>query len=192
MIIFVGSTNPVKVNAVTKAASEQWPEVRTVSIDVPSGISAQPMSDEETKTGATNRARAAFEDGMATLSQEEQEAYDRGEREVLGVGLEGGVEEHGDSTLWSTVWACVYHPDDGNFYANGARFEVPEVIASRILKGEEMGNAAKPFANGTEVKRTKGVIGIITNGFIDRTEEYSGIAKLALGIWYGRNWLDAV
>lgn len=191
MIIFVGSTNPVKVNAVTQAASEHWPEVRVVSVDVPSGISAQPMSDEETKTGATNRARAAFDDGMATLSAEEQTQYEAGSLEVLGVGLEGGVEQWEDESLWSTVWVCAYHPDDGNFFSNGARFQVPEVIASKILKGEEMGNAAKQFANGTEVKRTKGVIGIITKDFIDRTEEYSSIAKLALGLWYGRNWQES-
>jgi len=32
------------------------------------------------------------------------------------------------------------------------------------------------------------MIGVVTNNFVDRTEEYSAIIKMALGLWYGRTW----
>jgi non-canonical (house-cleaning) NTP pyrophosphatase len=39
-----------------------------------------------------------------------------------------------------------------------------------------------------DVRSKQGMIGVVTGGFVDRTEEYSSIAKLALGLWYGREW----
>jgi non-canonical (house-cleaning) NTP pyrophosphatase len=41
-----------------------------------------------------------------------------------------------------------------------------------------------------DVRSKQGMIGIITNGFVDRTEEYTGITKMALGLWYGRKVAD--
>ena len=59
MKIAVGSANPVKVEAVRTMAQRIWPEVELVAMDVPSGVSAMPMSDTEALTGARNRAQAA-------------------------------------------------------------------------------------------------------------------------------------
>lgn len=187
MMIFVGSTNPVKINSVQFAASETWPEVRVQGMDVPSGVNAQPRTDAETKLGAENRAKAAFDDGLLTLSERDISAYKQGKIEILGVGLEGGIMME-NSQMWSTVWACVFRPEDGVFFSNGARFQVPDLIAQPILRGEEMGEVAKRLMGGIEVKQLNGVIGMVTNNFIDRTEEYAGIVKMALGLWYGRNW----
>jgi len=47
--IFVGSANPVKINAVVAAASETWPSVRVIGHDVASGVSSQPVGDNETR-----------------------------------------------------------------------------------------------------------------------------------------------
>jgi len=72
--------------------------------------------------------------------------------------------------------------------ANGARFKVPEPIATLILKGGDMGPVVEKLVGVSDVRQKQGMIGIITNGFVDRTEEYSGITKMALGLWYGRKW----
>ena len=37
-----------------------------------------------------------------------------------------------------------------------------------------------------EQKRKAGAIGILTAGFINRTEEYVSITKLAIGLWHGQ------
>lgn len=179
MILCVGSTNPVKINAVTVAASEQWSDIQVHGFDVPSGIKEQPTSDEETRTGARNRATAALHDGL--------QQFGKNHSEVLGVGLEGGVFTF-DDELWSTVWAVVT-TKSGEFYeSNGARFKVPETIAKPIREGAEMGPVVSALFGGKDVRRTNGAIGVITRNFIDRTEEYAIIAKMALGLWYGREW----
>lgn len=184
MHLFVGSKNPVKINAVTIAASEAWPTVVVEGRDVPSGIAAQPRSDAETRTGARNRALAALDEGLSAL-----EAADKRFRqtEVLGLGLEGGVYQFEDE-LWSTVWVAVVDTT-GKFYeSNGARFKVPSIIAHKIYDGEEMGPVVNQVIGQGDVRHTIGMIGVITNRFVDRTEEYSAIAKMALGLWSGRDW----
>lgn len=182
MIIFVGSTNPVKVNSVTNASSETWPEIKVIGINVPSGINEQPMSDDETRAGAQNRSKAVLKAGLETLSDDQKK------QPILGVGLEGGVFEKSKDELWSTVWACV-NDQAGNLYeSNGARFKIPEIISQRILEGEEMGPIMGSFFADPNLKQKQGAIGAITKGFIDRTEEYTYIVKLALGLYFGRDW----
>lgn len=183
MHIFVGSLNPVKINAVVQAASETWSTVNVQGIDVPSGIADQPMSDEETRKGAFNRAKSALEDGLRTMDNLEDLASG-----VLGVGMEGGVFLNEDQELWSTVWAAVVDEEGNLFESNGARFKIPDSIAKKILAGAEMGPVVSKMFDGADVRRQQGAIGVITNNFVDRTEEYSGIMKMALGLWYGRDW----
>lgn len=182
MRIFVGSTNPVKVNGTLTAASEAWPEVRVQGLSVKTGVDEQPRSDEETKRGAINRAKAALRLGLEMHPKEEGEA--------LGVGLEGGIEDKGDE-MWNTVWGAVVDREGNLGLSAGSRFLVPVEIAERIRAGGEMGpEIAKLLGEKdlTRVKRNEGLIGTITERFVDRTEEYHAVAKLALGVWYGRNW----
>mgnify|MGYP001420678713 CR=1 FL=1 len=181
--IFVGSANPVKINAVVSAACETWPTVQIIGHDVASGISAQPIGDDETKEGARNRAKAALQLGL-TQSKVSPET-------TLGVGLEGGVVKLDDG-LYSTVWVSVMDSQGNLAESNGARFKVPEPIAALILEGGEMGPVVAKLVGVANVRQKQGMIGVITNGFVDRTEEYTGITKMALGLWYGRDWFTAV
>lgn len=186
MKIFVGSTNPVKINAVIQAALETWPDLKTEGFEVPSGISEQPMSDEETYTGAVNRAKAVFAIGKKSLNSENAHPTE----EYLAVGLEGGVFENTDGYLWCTVWVAVIDQEENIYTANGARFRVPDLVAKLIREGKEMGPVIGELVGEADVRKKQGMIGIITNGFVDRTEEYTGICKMALGLYYGRNWDD--
>ncbi|NCN03588.1 MAG: DUF84 family protein [Candidatus Pacebacteria bacterium] len=187
MIIFVGSKNPVKINSVINAGSETWPELQVIGIDVPSGISEQPMSDEETRQGATNRAKSVLIKGLKTLSKEKIK-----NETILGVGLEGGAFKKTDNELWSTVWATVFDQEGNLYESNGARFKVPEIISKRILVGEEMGPIMGSYFSDPNIKQKQGAIGAITKGFIDRTEEYTIIVKLALGLYYGKGWENEI
>jgi inosine/xanthosine triphosphatase len=183
MLIFVGSKNPVKINSVINAGSETWPNLKVVGIDVPSGINEQPMTDEETQTGSNNRAKTVLTKGLKTLSKKEIK-----EQTILGIGLEGGVFEKNKAELWSTVWATVIDQDGTLYESNGARFKVPNIIADRILAGEEMGPIMGSFFSDPNLKQKQGAIGAITKGFVDRTEEYTIIVKLALGLYFGKGW----
>lgn len=185
MHIFVGSHNPVKINSVINASIEKWPEVKVEGFDVPSGIPEQPRGDSVTKKGAINRAKAVLSEG---LKKYEVDGFQFAKDEVLGVGLEGGVIEDEDGQMWSTVWAVVTDRTGFMEFANGARFKISEIVATKIRNGEEMGPIISQIVGEADVRKKQGMIGVATKGFIDRTEEYQSIIKLALGLWYGRDW----
>lgn len=182
MIIFVGSTNPVKINVVRLAAQSKWPDVKVTGFETASGISEQPLSDEETHQGAINRATSALQQGLVTLSAQEKS------QSILGIGLEGGVFTDAQGQMWSTVWAVLVDSDGNQFEANGARVKVPQVVADAIRTGQEMGPIMQQLTGEHDVRKKQGMFGIITNNFVTRTEEYSTIAKMAIGLWYGQGW----
>lgn len=183
-LFFVGSTNPVKLGAVTDATVAAWPLAKVTGLEVPSGVSEQPLTDEETRTGAHNRARAALKVG---LKHQPPTADDV----VLGIGLEGGVTQL-DHQLWSTVWVAVVDAaqPDKVWESCGARFVVPEPFATQIREGGEMGPVVAQLTNQEDIRSKQGIIGVLTQGFVERREEYAAIAKLAIGTWYGRGWRD--
>lgn len=184
--LFVGSTNPVKIAAVKIAAERQWPQAVVMGFAVASGVGAQPRSDAETRQGATNRARAALQAGLEKCAEEPHFA----DAIKLGIGLEGGVADL-EAEMWSTVWGVVVDQVENTsptYASSGARFHIPEVVAAEIRQGIEMGVAAEHVSGIAEVKQKGGLIGILTENFTDRTEEYVAIARLSLGVWFGRDW----
>lgn len=211
--IFVGSTNPVKIKAAKRAAAGQWPEVEVTGFDVSSGISDQPFSDQETRQGAVNRAQAALEQGLRTLGNLKNESSrtvggdhpaqskipdpscntvneDRTNAKdlCLGIGLEGGVFVNQQDEVWSTVWAAVTDQAGNMYPVNGSRLKIPEILAKPLRAGRELGPVLSEMFDGREVSKEEGMFGIITNNLADRTEMYTAVAKLALGLWYGRDW----
>lgn len=180
MHIFVGSTNPVKLNAVQRALSEKYADAKLEGFSVASGVSDQPSTDEETKTGAINRARAALAAGLKT--------YPKAGSPMLGIGLEGGVFTTAEGEMWSTVWVAVVDEEDRVYVANGGRVPVPTIIAVLIAKGEEMGPVMEKLTGEADVRKKQGMFGVITKNYVDRAEEYGSIAKVAIGLWHGRDW----
>lgn len=187
MFLAVGSTNPVKIQAVTLAAVQTWPTAQVTGYEVPSGVSAQPWGDDETREGARTRASLALQ---AALHAQKLTSISMSDT-ILGIGLEGGVFQKGNE-LWTTVWVAVSDTTGAFYESNGARFIIPPLIAEKIQAGGEMGPVMSELVNKENVKQTMGMIGIVTNNFVDRTEEYAGIAKLSLGLWYGRSWQELV
>jgi inosine/xanthosine triphosphatase len=185
-IFFVGSSNPVKIEAVRLAVSGQWPDSQVTGIEVASGVSDQPMSDDETKQGSENRARAVLAAGLKQTPSLAQDAV------ALGIGLEGGVFEAGRGEMYSTVWVSVCDQSGSFWQANGARILVPQIIADRIRAGEEMGPVVQAITGEQDVRQKQGMFGVITKDFVNRTEEYSAIAKIAVGVWFGQDWQQAL
>ncbi|RLG70112.1 MAG: inosine/xanthosine triphosphatase, partial [Candidatus Iainarchaeum archaeon] len=61
MLIAVGTTNPVKIEAVRSAIQKLWHNAKVQGIYAESGVSYQPKGDEEAIRGAINRAKSALE-----------------------------------------------------------------------------------------------------------------------------------
>jgi len=169
----VGSKNPVKVaaattgvrNALERALSSQLMEIEAWSVDVPSGVSDQPLSDSECKTGACNRAMAAFA------------AYEsaHGLSPDFSVGLEGGVTENATTCC---AWMAVY---DGKQMgtARTCTFPLPPKISELVRSGVELGIADDQVFGSTNSKHKGGTVGHLTRGGISRTDYYIPAVELA-------------
>jgi inosine/xanthosine triphosphatase len=180
MHFFVGSANPVKLNAVKYSSQDHWPDAQIVGFEVKSQVADQPLTDEETQAGAINRAKAALAAGLEKHPEAKQEEH-------LGVGLEGGVTEW-NGELWSTVWVAVVDSQGKIYTSNGARVKLPERIAELLRQGQEMGPAVSQLVGASDIGKKEGMFGVISGNYVTRAEEYGAIAKFAIGLWYGRDW----
>lgn len=162
MRVIIGSKNPAKIHAVEEAFG--YVNNEFISLDVPSGVSAQPFSDHETITGAINRAKEALLIGNGEV----------------GIGLEGGVQqtEHG---LFLCNWGALVTEKNPPIVSGGARILLPDEIASRLLKGEELGPVMDEYARKSNVRKNEGAIGIFTNGLVNRSEMFLHVTKLLVG-----------
>ena len=164
MRIGVGSTNPVK-RTTTESALANFSPTTVESVAVESGVSEQPVGEDETVTGARNRAGNVLEAGD----------YD------LGVGLEGGVAEiDGTDGLFLVMWAVA---TDGERVGHGAgpRLRLPESIAERVRDGEELGPVMDDVLNMDDVAEKQGAAGALTGHIIDRESALRQAVAGALG-----------
>jgi len=165
MKIVIASKNPVKINAAVGAFQKLFPgqEIASLGISVPSGVKDQPMSDQETFLGATNRALAA------------RNAHPDAD---YWVGLEGGVEEI-EQEMRSTVW-CVVCSKEKTGKGKAGSFYLPPRMVELIKQGMEMGDADDIIFGTTNSKQTTGAIGLLTKNIIDRTALYEPAVVLAM------------
>lgn len=162
MKIAIGSKNPAKIAAVERVFTEKGFEV--LAVEAESGVSPQPMSDEETIKGAINRALSAAELGEASI----------------GIGLEGGVQQTPYGLVlcnWGALAAAEMEP----IIAGGARLLLPEEISRQLLAGRELGPVMDEYANKQNVRKNEGAVGIFTAGQVSRSEMFTHITKLLFG-----------
>jgi len=159
--IAVGSMNPAKTSAVKAMCERAFPGCTVIGVEVPSGVPEQPIGEEQTSTGARNRARAAL-------------AAVEGAR--MGVGLEGGVDP--DGNLISCV--AVVEARGRENLTWGVRFPLPPAVVARVLNGEELGPVVDEITGHNESKKQLGAVGLLTNGIFTRTEMMQGPLACAL------------
>lgn len=162
MRVAIGSKNPAKITAVEEAFKENTYEI--IAVDANSGVSEQPMSDEETIKGAINRAIEAAAKGEASI----------------GVGLEGGVQQ----TPFGLVlcnWGALAAKGMKPIIAGGARLPLPEEIAQKLMSGAELGPVMDEYAKKQNVRKNEGAVGIFTNGQMNRSEMFTHVMKLLVG-----------
>ncbi len=168
----VGSKNPVKVAAVEDAFRLYYPDCSVVGVEVESGVSAQPMSEEETVKGARQRANLAL---MADSSAK------------YGVGLEGGVCEIGEK-MYECAWVAIVDRDENEGLAGGLYFELPQKVAEKIRAGGELGPIMDELTGENNVKQKLGAIGMFTKGKLDRTSAYVQIVVSAMIKFVSPEW----
>lgn len=160
MKIIIGSKNLTKIKAVENVFLDE----DVISLDVPSDVSVQPFSDEETMMGATNRAKNCRSS------------------DAVGIGLEGGVM-YLENQLFLCNWGALATPDKKVFTASGARIPLPDEIEVQLKAGFELGDLVDIFAERHGLRNKEGAIGVFTNGQVTRQGMFTHIVQLLYGQW---------
>lgn len=166
--VVVGSTNPVKIAAVRAVLIRVVPNVRVEGIGVGSGVPDQPIGDDETQSGARQRALAA----LAAVPHAD-----------AAVGLEGGVIALPDGRMRSCAWAVVRDREGREGVGGSLSMPLPDRVAARIRAGEELGYAMDAEAQTVGTKHGRGAVGILTAGLVDRQQAYEPMVAYALAPW---------
>lgn len=155
-IVHVGSTNPVKIDAVRNVFTEsgRFGAFDLVPRDVATGVPAQPKSLDDTLRGAINRARNAFGDCD------------------LSVGIEDGLfaVPHTQSG-YMNVCACAIFDGWRNHLGLASAFEYPlEVVRLVIDEGLDVTQAfvKAGLSNNAKLGAGEGAIGVLTAGRLTR------------------------
>ena len=163
-IFAVGSTNPVKIQCAAIAAKQFWPDAVACGSSTDSGVSHQPMSDDEMFTGARNRAQQAL--------QQVTEAD-------FGVGIEGGVLDTAEG-MWAYAWVVIADRNGRQGRGQTGRFLLPTGVAELVRAGLELGEADDRFFGRENSKQKEGAIGLLSNGKLDREQLYQQGVTFAL------------
>ncbi len=163
--IAIASESPVKIEAVKIAFSKVFPDVNfnIKSMSVASGVPDQPMGNEETYTGAKNRAK-----NIQTKISDFN----------FWIGIEGGIEKniHGTEAF---AWIYIISGNKTG-KARTANFFLPKKITDLLEKGYELGEADDIVFKQKDSKMKTGAVGILTKNITSRSEYYSEAVILAL------------
>lgn len=165
MKVAIGSGNPSKIEAVKMAfkavyPNEQW---EFEGAAVKSGISDQPMSDEESIKGATNRAKRAMEQLKGDF----------------GVGLEGGIQKIGNK-WFDSGWIVIIDKKGTIGIASSLRMQTPPKVMEMVEQGIEVGFADDIIFGTKNSKHSNGHFGLMTNDAVTRSEAYKDAIISAL------------
>ena len=163
--IAIASENPVKAGAILSAFQKLFPqqEFGVVAAGVPSNVSDQPMSDQETRQGALNRLRAI------RASHRDCDYW---------AAIEGGIDV-GPTGMFALAWLVVASPDRFG-EAKTATFPLPHGMAQLVRDGIELGVACDMLFKQRDTKQGLGAIGLLSQGLIDRQAYYEHAAVMAI------------
>lgn len=147
----VGSTNPVKINAVKNVFEKVLPVELTVEgVEVHTGVPRQPFGAQAFR-GALNRALAAVK-GVD-----------------FGVGIEAGLVYSPEMDDFYDVQYCVVADSTGLASAgHGPGFQYPRYVVEEVLRGKEVGEVMSRITGVEELGRKQGAIGHLSKGILDR------------------------
>jgi inosine/xanthosine triphosphatase len=168
MKIIVGSLNPVKIGALEEAFAKTSFLVSGAAVD--SKVRDQPLSHEETRQGAINRARACVKEAGADL----------------GFGLEGGVFIS-EGLLYLCSWGALADKEETICVVSGPTFRLPDAFKKPLLDGFELNDVMFNVMGIKELGSKEGAIGHFTKGVTNRREVFKQMAQILWGQYqYGK------
>eukprot|EP00055_Hartaetosiga_balthica_P015894 m.97452 g.97452 ORF g.97452 m.97452 type:complete len:184 (+) comp8986_c0_seq9:132-683(+) len=166
--VCVASTNPVKLAGVKGAFEKMFPEqeYEFVTAKAPSGVSDQPMGDDETLLGAKNRA------SNARKMVPDCDFY---------CGLEGGCTLEENDRMQCFAWIVIQDCDGKQEgVARTGMFYLPPKVVELVKDGLELGHANDKVFKKNGSKQQGGAVGLLTNNTVTRQYYYEQTIVLAL------------
>lgn len=165
--IVVASLNPVKLGAAKDGFTKSFPDENftITGVDVPSGVSVQPMTSQETLQGAINRVHAA------KVLHPDVDYW---------IGIEGGVERTNDKAMEVFAWIYIESKTGKQGTSQTARFYLPQQVVELVVQGMELGHADDQVFGRSNSKQKTGSVGLLTNDVITRQTYYEHAVILAL------------
>ena len=150
--MWVGSTNPSKVEAARRVFESWLPGCRVFGKKVPSGVPEQPIGGRETRSGALNRSQNVREG-----------------RAVWSIGMEGGVEFL-DGQAYLINWCAVISPEGQLSLAQGVSLPLPDEVGRAVASGGELGPVMERWTGLSRLESSGGAIGYLTLGRVTRSQ----------------------
>lgn len=161
MKVVIGSKNKAKVKAVQTVFNQH----HVIPFSALSNVSNQPISEDETRKGAINRAKYCYKHMPDSLC----------------IGLEGGVTIIED-TMYLCSWGALV-ADNELFVAGGSNIPLPNDFIKPLQNGVELAQLMESYTQLKDVRHHEGAVGIFTNGAMSRSELFEHIVKLLKGQW---------
>lgn len=152
ILVHVGSTNSVKINAVKNIFSKIFKKVKIEGLAVELDIPKQPFNTE-TINGALKRAELSIKDAD------------------FGVGIEAGLFLNNFTGKYYDIQYCAIIDRRGVVtIGHGAGFTYPREVIKGVKGGKTVGEVMKALTGINEIGKKLGAVGYLSNGLIDRTE----------------------
>jgi len=163
--VAIGSKNPVKIGCAKKAFSSYWPEKKFnfLSMDVPSGVDDQPISDKKCILGAKNRAKRALKKTEADY----------------GIGIEGGIIKVNDQ-YFARGWVAIVNKKGVIGLGSSLSAPIPPKFMRLINNEVELGKVNDMITGRKNTKHREGYFGFISDNLITRERAYIDAAVMAL------------
>lgn len=154
MRVAIGSQNPVKLEAVNQAFGLYFDEIEIVPVSVDSGVQPFPMSQQETLTGAQNRAQQAWEVNNSI---------------DYAVGIEAGV--FSIETHFLVQGFAAIRRDEEVGLGCSVAFEVsPNLIAKIDPSSDRSKQTIEQLLGRSDIFHQEGVVGVLTQNHLTRTQ----------------------
>ncbi|MFQ5969467.1 MAG: inosine/xanthosine triphosphatase [Nitrososphaerales archaeon] len=156
MLVAVGTSNRIKVEATKEAFEHFYKTVRVVNVSL-NNLAAQPITLHGTINGAVTRAKTAlnkFKDAE------------------MGVGIEAGLMEiPGANTYLNVQFAAVIDHHDKLTIGSSPGFQLSDEVAKLVLiERIEVDKAVEFLYNIKDIGEKRGMIDLMTKGAMNRKE----------------------
>ncbi len=164
--VVVGSTNKVKIDSVIESFNGVFPNElwEVIGVDVDSGVSDQPLSEEETIEGARNRV----------LRCKELRAAD------YYVGIEGGLMK--STSGWMECgWIVIRNNKGVEGIASSPKIMISSKVYGFLSRDNNtLTDVCEKYFKVKNAGSKTGYFGLMTNGYVDRKRAYIDGVSFAL------------